>query len=114
MSGTINPLATAPMAQPQPAPNPLATQNGAPVPQAAPQAPKGPPTVATAMANIAAQNWHPDQIADNIHKTNFTTAELGKLMQKSNVTRKDVVKATADAVGTRKISAEDGIKFISQ
>lgn len=106
MSGTTNPLAaTAPA--PAPPQNSLAAGAGATPP------PKGPPSVAQAVAAVAGQNLGPADLAQHINTVNYTAPELGRLLQKPTVTRKDVVKATADAVGARKVSADDAIKFIS-
>jgi hypothetical protein len=108
MSGTLNPLAATAPAQPQPAPNPLATGT---LPAAAPQ--KGAPAVGDVMAQLGQMQPSPQDIVKGLDRVNYAVTELGKLAGDKSVTRKDVVRATADAVGARKIGAEEGIKFIS-
>ncbi len=110
MSGTLNPLAAggAP-AQASPQPNPLATGT---IPPPAPQ--QGAPPVGDVVAHFAQMDMTPEAVAQGIQRSNYLTAELGRLSGNASVTRKDVVKATADAVGARRIGAEEGIRFISQ
>lgn len=110
MSGTLNPLAAggAP-AQPSPQPNPLSTGT---IPPPAPQ--QGAPPVGDVVAKFAQMDMTPEAVVQGIQRSNYLTAELGRLAGKGGVSRKDVVKATADAVGARRIGAEEGIRFISQ
>lgn len=109
MSGTLNPLAaSAAPAQPQPSPNPLATGT---LPAATPQ--KGAPAVGDVMAQLGQMQPSPQDLVKGIDRMNYAVTELAKLAGNSSVSRKDVVKATADAVGARKIGAEEAIKFIS-
>ena len=109
MSGTLNPLA----AQGPPAgpgDNALGT---APMPAATPQ-PGQAPSVGDALSQIQGASPSPQQMLAGIQRANYLVKELASLVHSPDVTRKDVLKATSDAVGTRHISAEEGIKFLAQ
>jgi hypothetical protein len=115
VSGTVNPLAAS--ADPagaqaqQPTPNPLATGSlPAPTPQAGGS---GVPPVGAVAAHFAQAGLTPQATVQGIARANYLTQELAKLSGNADVTRSDVVKATADAVGGRHIGAEEGIRFIS-
>jgi uncharacterized protein (DUF2267 family) len=110
MSGTLNPLAAQGGGQPPaPTPNPLATGTIPP-----PQAQQGAPPVGAVMAKLAQAQPNPQAIVQGISKMDYLTGVLARLSGNANVSRKDVVKATADAVGARHVGAEEGITFISQ
>ena len=108
MSGTVNPLqAMAPAAQP--GANSLAASSG-PAPQAASPALI---SVPNGVSNIIAQKLGPEQIAQHITMLNAGLPDMAKLAHKPNVTRTDVLKATADAVGSKRITASEAIQFIT-
>lgn len=110
MSGTLNPLAAQGGGPPQaPAPNPLATGT---IPPAQQQ--QAVPAVGDVMAELAKAQPSPQTLVQRISRIDYLTAAVGKLAGNQDVSRKDVVKATADAVGARRIGAEEGIVFISQ
>ncbi len=110
MSGTLNPLAAQGVGQPQaPTPNPLASGT---IPPPTPQ--QGAPSVGAVMAKLAQAQLNPQALVQGISRMDYLTTELAKLAGNANVSRKDVVKATADAVGARRVGAEEGITFISQ
>ncbi len=113
MSGTMppNPLqdAAAGPPPPEPAKNPLASPKARPIggaPVARPQ-----PTVAEAMAKMQALDPH--AVADNIERVNHIAPVLAKLAADSGVSRKDVVRGVADAVAQRKVTATEGIQFLT-
>lgn len=114
MSGTMppNPLqdaAAAASPPPEPAKNPLASPKARPIGGAPIQRPQ--PTVADAMAKM--QGMDPHTVADNIERVNHIAPVLAKLAADSGVSRKDVVRSVADAVAQRKVTATEGIQFLT-
>ena len=109
MSGTFNPLAAQ---GPPEGPGANALANGS-MPAAAPQ-PGQAPSVGSVQGQIAQGSPSPQQMLQGLQRANYITKELAGLAHNPDVTRKDVVRATSDAVGTRHISAEEGIRFLSQ
>src|SRR5215831_7230625 len=108
MSGTLNPLATG-------APG-GATDNAlssGPIPPAEPQ-PGQAPTVAAALAHITAGAPSVQALMQGMQRGNYLTQELGALVRNRDVSRKDVLRATSDAVGVGHISAEEAIGFLAQ
>jgi hypothetical protein len=113
MSGTLNPLAAQQPGGTPAGPTPNALSTGS-IP-AAPASPnQGPPPVGAVMQHFAQMDLPPQAIAQGITRANYLTAELARLAGNPTVNRKDVVKATADAVGAHRIEAAEGIQFISQ
>lgn len=107
MSGAINnlqPQATQPMAAQAPAQNPL-------------QAPAPMPTSAQGM-NFAQLGQHLSGVPQDRldHATDFVSyaaQELGKLARQPNVSRADVSRAAADAMGAGKMTADQAAKFMA-
>jgi hypothetical protein len=56
----------------------------------------------------------PEGIVQAISRSNYTAQELGRLAHQKDVTRKDVIRAVADAVGARQITADQGVQFVGQ
>lgn len=116
MSGSIqNPLAApvsaapavgAPQQAPAPA-NPL--QAGAP--SAGP--PPGPPSVNDALGAFAGVTLSREDRKKGLEFLDYATNEFAKLAHKKGVNRKDVVKATADAIGAGVLTADEGIAFLN-
>lgn len=109
MSGTMNPLAA--QGPPQgPTENALGTGS---MPAATPQPGQAPP-VGAALAQLQQASPSPQQMLAGIQRANYLVKEMAGLAHNPDVTRKDVLKATSDAVGTRHISAEEGVQFLAQ
>jgi hypothetical protein len=109
MSGTLNPLAAQGGQAPSPTPNPLASGTIPP-----PQQQQAVPAVGDVVGELAKAQPSPHALVQGISRIDYLAATVGKLAGNPDVNRKDVVKATADAVGARRIGAEEGITFISQ
>lgn len=84
---------------PAPAPTPGAGQN----PLMQPQAPQ--PDVA--------QSVTPEALQQHLAFTQYTTAALGGLAKKPDLTPKDVVSATAGAVAAGHLTTDDAVKFLT-
>jgi hypothetical protein len=86
--------------------NPLASRK--------PVAPQQHPGMMHARIWQQVQQTPPDDLAQKTAQTGFVTPILGALAGDPNVTRKDVIKAAADAVGSGKVPATQAVAFISQ
>lgn len=107
-----NPLMTAsapPTMQAQQGPaNPM-MQQSAPT---APQGPQVPPGDAV-QANIAGMNMSPQDMAQAAQKSTYAAQELGKLAKMPDLSPKDVVSATGQAVADGQLTTSAAVNFLS-
>jgi hypothetical protein len=112
MSGTQNPLAAAMPGMPAVAPTNAA--GNAAIPQAPPAQRQGPPPVDAIMGHYAAAGLGPDDFPRAMARVKFLANTMAKLAFKPDATRKDVIKAAADGVGTGHITADEAVNFLNK
>jgi hypothetical protein len=59
------------------------------------------------------QSMAPDEMQKNLDQSSFVTPILAKLSSDPKVTRKDVIKAAADASGSGKVEPSQAVQFIT-
>src|SRR5580692_6487621 len=60
------------------------------------------------------QQMEPDDITKKIDELDYAVPVMGQLAGDPNTTRRDIIRAAADAVGAQKIDAGQAISLISQ
>jgi hypothetical protein len=85
-----------------------------PLASAKPAAPQQHPAMMHARIWQHVQQMQPDELAQQIEQNNYAVPILGKLAGDPKVTRKDVIKAAADAAGSGKVPPDQTVSIISQ
>lgn len=93
--------------------NPLAAGQAMPQLPAPPGAAPGAANVHGAMQRISALNLGPDGVEQQLQFLGYLAPAIGALAKKPHVTRKDVAKAAADAVGAGKVTAQRAVDFVT-